>query len=100
MKPSRFFLRCSSHIGSDACFAYQAMCPHEAIPLEAGVCDGSVVTCLEHLWQFDVRTGESVFLRSVKPLVTYPTTVRDGRVFVEVPLAAAEAGSRWVGAER
>ena len=38
-------------------FAYQAMCPHEAVPLEQGIHDGSILTCLEHLWQFDVRTG-------------------------------------------
>ena len=37
--------------------AYQAMCPHEAFSLGDGVCDGSVLTCLEHMWQFDVRTG-------------------------------------------
>jgi nitrite reductase/ring-hydroxylating ferredoxin subunit/(2Fe-2S) ferredoxin len=44
------------HTG-DAFVAYQAMCPHEAFPLEEGIHDGSVLTCLEHLWQFDVRTG-------------------------------------------
>src|SRR5262245_14777454 len=38
-------------------YAYQAYCPHEAVKLEDGVCDGSVLTCLEHLWQFDVKTG-------------------------------------------
>jgi toluene monooxygenase system ferredoxin subunit len=38
-------------------FAYQAQCPHEAVALEQGIHDGSVLTCLEHLWQFDVRTG-------------------------------------------
>ena len=38
-------------------FAYQALCPHEAVALADGVHDGSVLTCLEHLWQFDVRTG-------------------------------------------
>jgi nitrite reductase/ring-hydroxylating ferredoxin subunit/(2Fe-2S) ferredoxin len=37
--------------------AFQALCPHEAVPLEGGVCDGSTLTCLEHLWQFDIRTG-------------------------------------------
>jgi nitrite reductase/ring-hydroxylating ferredoxin subunit len=31
--------------------------PHEAVPLEQGVQDGSVLTCLEHLWQFDLHTG-------------------------------------------
>jgi toluene monooxygenase system ferredoxin subunit len=38
-------------------FAYQALCPHEAVPLADGVHDGAILTCLEHLWQFDVRTG-------------------------------------------
>jgi len=38
-------------------FAYQALCPHETVPLEQGIHDGSILTCLEHLWQFDVRTG-------------------------------------------
>jgi toluene monooxygenase system ferredoxin subunit len=38
-------------------FAYQAQCPHEAVQLEQGIHDGSVLTCLEHMWQFDVRTG-------------------------------------------
>lgn len=37
--------------------AYEAMCPHEAIPLAEGICDGAVLTCLEHMWQFDVKTG-------------------------------------------
>ena len=38
-------------------FAYQAMCPHEAVALADGIHDGSILTCLEHMWQFDVRTG-------------------------------------------
>jgi toluene monooxygenase system ferredoxin subunit len=41
----------------DGFAAYQALCPHEAVPLEAGVHDGSILTCLEHTWQFDLRTG-------------------------------------------
>ena len=41
----------------DAFVAFQALCPHEAVPLAAGICDGSVLTCLEHMWQFDLRTG-------------------------------------------
>jgi len=45
-----------AHTG-DAFVAFQAMCPHEAIPLEQGIHDGCVLTCLEHMWQFDLRTG-------------------------------------------
>jgi nitrite reductase/ring-hydroxylating ferredoxin subunit/(2Fe-2S) ferredoxin len=45
-----------AHTG-DAFVAFQAMCPHEAIPLEQGIHDGCVLTCLEHMWQFDLKTG-------------------------------------------
>ncbi len=44
------------HTG-DAYVAFQALCPHEAIPLEQGIHDGSSLTCLEHMWQFDIKTG-------------------------------------------
>jgi nitrite reductase/ring-hydroxylating ferredoxin subunit/(2Fe-2S) ferredoxin len=44
------------HTG-EAFVAFQAMCPHEAVPLETGVHDGCTLTCLEHMWQFDLRTG-------------------------------------------
>jgi len=37
--------------------AYQALCPHEAVRLADGVHDGAILTCLEHMWQFDVHTG-------------------------------------------
>ena len=44
------------HTG-DRFVAFQAMCPHEAVALAEGVHDGEVLTCLEHMWQFDLRTG-------------------------------------------
>ena len=68
---------------ADACFAYQAMCPHEAIPLEAGVCDGSVVACLEHLWQFDVRTGAPLG-DAEKGLTAFPIKEEEGEVYVKL----------------
>jgi nitrite reductase/ring-hydroxylating ferredoxin subunit/(2Fe-2S) ferredoxin len=47
------------HTGTDF-VAFQAMCPHEAVPLEQGVHDGCLLTCLEHTWQFDLKTGAPV----------------------------------------
>jgi (2Fe-2S) ferredoxin/nitrite reductase/ring-hydroxylating ferredoxin subunit len=41
----------------DAFLAFQSLCPHEAVPLELGIHDGCVLTCLEHMWQFDLKTG-------------------------------------------
>jgi toluene monooxygenase system ferredoxin subunit len=39
-------------------FAVQATCPHEEVPLCEGIFDGSVLTCHQHLWQWDIRSGE------------------------------------------
>jgi len=47
------------HTGTEF-VAFQAMCPHEAVPLEQGVHDGCLLTCLEHTWQFDLKTGAPV----------------------------------------
>lgn len=68
---------------ADACFAYQAMCPHEAFPLEAGVCDGSVLTCLEHMWQFDVRTGAPLG-DAEKGLTGFPIQEEQGEIYVRL----------------
>jgi nitrite reductase/ring-hydroxylating ferredoxin subunit/(2Fe-2S) ferredoxin len=63
--------------------AYQAMCPHEAIPLADGVCDGAVLTCLEHMWQFDVKTGAPLG-DAQEGLKTFPAKEERGDVFVAV----------------
>ena len=44
------------HAG-DRQLAYQAQCPHMEVALEDGFYDGAVLTCHQHLWQWDVRTG-------------------------------------------
>jgi nitrite reductase/ring-hydroxylating ferredoxin subunit/(2Fe-2S) ferredoxin len=67
----------------DAFVAYQAMCPHEAIPLEQGICDGSVLTCLEHMWQFDVRTGAPMG-DAEKGLQGFPLKEERGELYVRL----------------
>jgi (2Fe-2S) ferredoxin/nitrite reductase/ring-hydroxylating ferredoxin subunit len=63
--------------------AYQAMCPHEAIPLAEGVCDGSVLTCLEHMWQFDVKTGAPMG-DAQEGLKGFPLKEERGELYVAV----------------
>ena len=48
--------------------------------------DGSVLTCLEHLWQFDVRTGAPV-AEADSGLQSYPLEERGGvlHVWIEDP---------------
>ncbi len=68
--------------GSDL-FAYQAMCPHEAVSLADGVHDGAILTCLEHMWQFDVRTGAPMG-DATCGLTGYPLKQDHGEVYVDL----------------
>ena len=65
----------------DGFFAYQALCPHETVPLEQGIHDGHVLTCLEHMWQFDVRTGAPMG-DAQAGLRGYPLKVEHGELYV------------------
>jgi nitrite reductase/ring-hydroxylating ferredoxin subunit/(2Fe-2S) ferredoxin len=69
-----------AHTG-DAFVAYQAMCPHEAIPLEQGIHDGCMLTCLEHMWQFDLKTGAPQG-DAEKGLKGYPLKEERGELYV------------------
>ncbi len=41
-------------------YACQAACPHKGIALAEAVVEGTTLTCLEHLWQWDLRSGEAL----------------------------------------
>jgi toluene monooxygenase system ferredoxin subunit len=68
------------HAG-DAYVAFQALCPHETIPLEQGIHDGSVLTCLEHMWQFDIKTGAPLG-DALEGLRSYRLKVDGGELYV------------------
>ncbi len=70
------------HTG-DAYVAFQPMCPHETIPLEQGLHDGSTLTCLEHMWQFDVRTGAPMG-DALEGLRSYPLKDEGGTLYVAI----------------
>lgn len=61
--------------------AVQALCPHEAIPLEQGIHDGATLTCMEHMWQFDLRTGAPLG-DSLEGLRTYPLREERGELYI------------------
>jgi toluene monooxygenase system ferredoxin subunit len=57
-------------------FGYQAMCPHQDVPLCEALFDGSTLTCHMHLWQWDIRTGAPLGIAEA-PLQRY-ALARDG----------------------
>lgn len=62
-------------------FAVQGLCPHQEIPLCEGMFDGTVLTCHQHLWQWDIRTGEPQGLAEA-PLERYEVKVEGENILV------------------
>jgi toluene monooxygenase system ferredoxin subunit len=62
-------------------FAVQALCPHQDVPLCEGLYDGSVLTCHQHLWQWDIRTGVPMGLAEL-PLERYDVTIEGDEIYV------------------
>ena len=59
-------------------------CTHGPGSLSEGYIEGDVVECNFHNGQFNIRTGEVVSPPCMVPIKTYPTTVVDGKVTIEV----------------
>jgi nitrite reductase/ring-hydroxylating ferredoxin subunit len=59
-------------------------CTHGPGSLSEGYIEGDVVECNFHNGQFNIRTGEVVLPPCMIPMKTYPATVEDGKVVIEV----------------
>lgn len=68
-------------------FAIPPSCPHMEEPLKTGVCNGRMLTCIKHLWQWDLSTAEPLGPAEV-PLKKYDirTTADSVEVFLESEL--------------
>lgn len=81
----------------DEYFAYQAMCPHQEVALCEGLYDGAVLTCHQHLWQWDIRTGAAIGLAE-SPLENFPVQIDGDSIYV-VARSALGAAEMFVGIE-
>ena len=59
-------------------------CTHGPGSLSEGFIEDDVVECNFHNGQFNIRTGEVVSPPCFVPVKTYPATVEDGGVYIEV----------------
>jgi toluene monooxygenase system ferredoxin subunit len=66
----------------DRFFACQAACPHQGVALCDGVFDGDVLTCLEHLWQWSLRSGGEPRGLAERPLEMYQLEVEGDAVYL------------------
>jgi p-cumate 2,3-dioxygenase ferredoxin subunit len=61
------------------------VCSHGQSSLsEEGLLDGHLVECGWHMGTFDVRTGAPTGRPCVVPIKSYPVTIIDGRIHVDV----------------
>ncbi|HXI45890.1 MAG TPA: Rieske 2Fe-2S domain-containing protein [Candidatus Acidoferrales bacterium] len=76
--------------------AFQGICTHEYFELDKGFLTGGgspgadgepagTLTCALHLSRFDLATGDALDPPAELPLATYPVSVEDGRVTIEIP---------------
>src|SRR3981189_1053035 len=79
----------------DDSFAYQAMCPHQEVPLCEGLYDGAVLTCHQHLWQWDIRTGAAMGLAEAA-LEKFHVEVEGDSIYV-VARGALNAAELFIG---
>src|SRR5438034_7290833 len=77
-------------------FGFQAICPHQEVPLCEGLFDGSVLTCHMHLWQWDVRTGAPLGIAEA-PLQRYPVTVEGDSLYLGGDDSALGTGELFNG---
>jgi 3-phenylpropionate/trans-cinnamate dioxygenase ferredoxin component len=68
----------------DEVFALEDVCSHAEYPLTDGDVDDSTIECAFHGSRFDLRTGKSLSPPATQPVRTYPVTVIDGDVYIDM----------------
>jgi toluene monooxygenase system ferredoxin subunit len=76
-------------------FACQATCPHQDVSLAEGLYDGSVLTCHQHLWQWDIRSGSPIGLAEM-PLECFKVEMDNDSIYVDTP-GALNVGELFAG---
>lgn len=65
-------------------YAFNDACRHEGGPLSAGVLRDATITCPWHGWTYDVRSGKSIVPPVGLRIATYPVSIEDGAIYVEL----------------
>lgn len=65
-------------------YALDDVCTHDGWPLGYGRLYGDQIECPRHGARFDVRTGRVTRMPAVRPIKTYPVSVEDGSIYVEI----------------
>ncbi len=78
-------LRLLVHHIAEGYFVTASTCPHQEFEMDRCALTGHVITCTEHGWKFDVRTGAVVAVGDEdSPLPSYRAEVRGARVWAKL----------------
>ncbi len=75
---------CLAHADDGNFYALNDICTHEEFFLSDGELWGMDVECPQHGSRFNLQTGKVTGLPAVIPAQSYPVTVEDGDVYVDV----------------
>ena len=64
-------------------YAIDDVCPHMGGSLHHGFMNDCVVSCPLHMWEFDVKTGESVWPGSLN-IPAYPVKIEGDDILVDI----------------
>ena len=65
-------------------YAIDGLCSHAGQSLVTGRLDGFRLYCPLHRASFDIRTGQTLAAPATEPLATYPVTLANGKVHVDL----------------
>ena len=65
-------------------YATAAVCPHHAAWFSQGSVEGEYVNCPRHQGQFHIPTGHKTRGPQCPELRTYPVSIRNGAIWVDV----------------
>ena len=76
---------CLAHAADGNFYALNDICTHEEFYLSEGELWDMDVECPQHGSRFSLQTGKVTGLPAVVPAKTYPVTVENSDIYVEVP---------------
>jgi 3-phenylpropionate/trans-cinnamate dioxygenase ferredoxin component len=65
-------------------YATDGRCTHEQALLCDGLVIGAIIECPKHNGRFEYATGKAVGVPALTDVRTYPVTVTDGTVYIEI----------------
>jgi nitrite reductase (NADH) small subunit len=78
------------NLGDDHFVAVDNACPHRGGPLCDGIVSGDTVVCPLHGWKISLETGHVLKPNVCVRVTTYPVSVEDGVICVEIDKSKQE----------